>query len=187
VALGLVPDDPEAIASAIAGAADADLIITAGGISVGQMDHIVAVMERLSARMVFRRVALRPGGPTTFAVLPSGVPWLALPGNPVSAFVTFHLFAAPAIRAMTGDPAPVRPTVEARLAASVTRDAVLDQYVRVHVEPADDGGPPWAQLTGNQGSWVLSSIVRPDALILVPAGSGAMPVGEVVGGIRLRG
>ena len=150
------------------------------------MDHIVAVMERLSARVMFRRVALRPGGPTTFAMLPTGIPWLALPGNPVSAFVTFHLFAAPAIRAMSGDPTPVRPTAEARLAASVTRDAVLDQYLRVTLEPTNDSGPPWAQLTGNQGSWVLSSIVRADALVLVPAGSGSMSAGEVVGGVVLQ-
>ena len=68
----------------------------------------------------------------------------------------------------------------------VARDQVLDLYLRVTLEPANDGGPPWARPTGNQGSWVLSSIVRADALLIVPAGSGSMSVGEAVRGIVLQ-
>jgi molybdopterin molybdotransferase len=185
LSLGLAPDDPAAIANAITAARDADLVISAGGISVGEMDHVVTVMERLAARIVFRRVALRPGGPTTFAALPDGTPWLALPGNPVSAFVTFHLFAAPAIRAMSGDPDPSPPMGTARMAEQVTRDPVLDQYLRVVLQPGEDGGPPWAHLTGNQGSWVLSSIVEAEALALVEAGAGEIAAGGVVGVLEL--
>jgi molybdopterin molybdotransferase len=177
LSLGLAPDDPAAIANAITAARDADLVISAGGISVGEMDHVMTVMERLAARVVFRRVALRPGGPTTFAVLPDGTPWLALPGNPVSAFVTFHLFAGPAIRAMSGDPEPMPSASAARLSTTLIPDTILDQYLRVVLQPAEDGGPPWARLTGNQGSWVLSSLVGADALAIIEAGSGGIPPG----------
>jgi molybdopterin molybdotransferase len=182
VPLGLVADDPGAIIAAIDAAADVDLLLTAGGISVGQMDHIVAVMERLSARIIFRRVALRPGGPTTFAMLPGGVPWLALPGNPVSAFVTFHLFAQPAIRSMAGDGQQGTGRVPrdslAVLASPVKRDAVLDQYIRVTLRPSPEGGLPIATPTGDQGSWVLSSIMAADALAVVEAGAGEAPAGS---------
>jgi molybdopterin molybdotransferase len=187
VTLGPVADDPDAIRAAIASATDADLVITAGGISVGTMDHIVSVMELLSARIVFRRVALRPGGPTTFAMLPTGISWLALPGNPVSAFVTFHLFATPAIAAMTGDPALAPVLTTARLASAVSRDGSLDQYLRVTLRPADDGGTPWAHSTGNQGSWVLSSIVEADALASVEAGEGQISAASEVGVLMVKG
>lgn len=186
VELGLVADDPEAIAAAIRAASDADLIITAGGISVGQLDHIVTVMESLQARIVFRRVKLRPGGPTTHAVLPDGRPWLALPGNPVSAFVTFHLFAAPAIRAMSGAEHPFTTLHRAVLHSTVMRDPSLDQYLRVRLEPSTNGGLPTARVTGNQGSWVLSSIVAADALALVEAGEGELAAGGEVKVLKLE-
>jgi molybdopterin molybdotransferase len=144
-------------------------------------------MELLSARIVFRRVALRPGGPTTFAILPERTPWLALPGNPVSAFVTFHLFAAPAIVAMIGDPALAPVLTTARLASAVSRDGSLDQYLRVTLRPADDGGTPWAHSTGNQGSWVLSSIVEADALAIVEAGEGQISAASEVGVLMVKG
>jgi molybdopterin molybdotransferase len=184
VPLGLVPDAPEALAAAMRGAADADLLLSAGGISVGHRDHVPDAMASLDATLLFRRVRVRPGGPTSAALLPDGRLWLALPGNPVSAFVTFHLLARPVIRKMMGDerratgdnhalPVTRRAShVTARLAASVARDAVLDQYVRVTLSPADDGGPPWARLTGNQGSWVLTSIATADGMARIPAGEG---------------
>src|SRR5690606_7351088 len=81
VPLGLVTDDPRAIADAVRSARDADLVITAGGISVGLHDHVPEAMAMLGATVQFRRVRIRPGGPTTLAVLPDGRPWLALPGD----------------------------------------------------------------------------------------------------------
>jgi len=192
VPAGLARDDAGAIAEAVARAADADMVITAGGISVGERDHVPEAMQRLGAELVFRRVRVRPGGPTTLAKLPDGRPWLALPGNPVSAFVTFHLFAAPGIQRMSGDEpratgdgdeSPVTRRASrrtARLAEGVARDPVLEQFVRVTLSPADDGGPPWAHLTGNQGSWVTSSIARAEGLARIPAGEGAVREGTEV-------
>lgn len=174
VAIGLVPDTIEAMTAAVRAANDTDLVVTAGAISVGRLDHVPDAMAQSGAVQRFRRVRVRPGGPTTLAVLPDGRPWLALPGNPVSAFVTCQLFLRPMIRAMMGDPEPIPPRGRAALVDKVARDPVLDQYLRVTL----DGGK--ARLTGGQGSWQLTSIVRADALALVEAGEGEVAAGEMV-------
>jgi molybdopterin molybdotransferase len=177
VPLGLVRDHPDAMIAAIRSADDVDLLLSAGAVSVGPRDHVPAVMAALGAELRFRRAMLRPGGPTTVAILPDGRPWLALPGNPVSAFVTFHLFAKPAIRAMMGDPTPVPAPGVARLAEPIDRHPSLDLYLRVALTPDAAGGPPVAQLTGNQGSWVITSIARADGLVVVEAGEGRVAAG----------
>ncbi len=179
VDLGLVADDPAQMREAIERATDVDLILTAGGISVGAHDHVPAVMAALGAVIRFRRVRIRPGGPTTFATLPDGRPWLALPGNPVSAFVTFHVFASAAIRQMSGDSRPEDSFRPARLGdgESVARHPTLDLYLRVTLSADPAGGPPIARLTGHQGSWVQSSIALADALAIVPAGEGTVDPG----------
>ncbi len=182
---GVVPDATEAIAAAVTGADDADVVITVGGISVGARDHVPDAMAALGARTVFRRVRVRPGGPTTLAVRQDGRPWLALPGNPVSAFVTFHLFAAPLIRAMLGDPQPLPRIGRATMGEAVQRHPVLDQYVRVRLEDGGTGALPVARLTGGQGSWVLSSIAAAHALAVVEAGEGVVDAGDEVGVVSL--
>lgn len=186
--VGPVSDSVAAIADAVREVADCDLVLTAGGISVGERDHVVAAMAALDAELIFRRVRIRPGGPTSAALLPDGRLWIALPGNPVSAFVTFHLFAAPVVSAMLGCPRPPAQQERrgllggtiARLAEPVVRDAVLEQFVRVTLAPADDGGPPWARLTGNQGSWVTSSIARAEGIARIPAGEDVVAAGVPV-------
>ncbi|HET9064583.1 MAG TPA: gephyrin-like molybdotransferase Glp [Gemmatimonadales bacterium] len=185
VPLGRVPDDVDAITAAIDAAPDVDLILTAGGVSVGAHDHIPAALVRLGAAVIFRRVRIRPGGPTMLGVLPDGRPLLALPGNPVSAFVTFTLFGRAMIRAMLATPRPLGEHEERReshggpvpgrsvaLASPISRHPTLDQFVRVTVSDED---PPVATPTGEQASWVLTSIARADALVRIDAG-----VGEVV-------
>ncbi len=168
--IGLLPDDREAIAAAVR-ASGADLIISAGAVSVGSHDHIPGAMADLGAALLFRRVRLRPGGPCTAARLPDGRLWLALPGNPVSALVTFHLFARPVIRAMAGDPRPVPARRSVTLAVPTARDPRLDLYLRVRVSDGPEGCPS-AQLTGGQGSWLLSSIAAADGVVQVAAGEG---------------
>ncbi len=177
VPLGLVADDPGAIAEAVRSARDVDLVITAGGISVGIHDHVPAAMTMLDAELKFRRVRIRPGGPTTLAVLPDGRPWLALPGNPVSAFVTFMVFG----RIVLGsEKARKRESERAVLGETVARDPVLDLYLRVTLESVAGAALPSARLTGNQGSWVTSSIARADALAVIEAGDGVVEAGSVV-------
>ncbi len=183
-ALGIAPDDADALQTMIESAGDADVIITAGGVSVGDHDHVREVMRARGATMRFDRVRMRPGGPTALAMLPDGRPWLALPGNPVSAMVTFELFARPAIRAMAGRRDPLRERFGATLISDAPRDATLEQYLRcVFASPTDDGRVN-ATLTGPQGSGMLTSMARADGLIVIPAGSGVVSAGNIVTALR---
>jgi|CXWL01.1.fsa_nt_gi molybdopterin molybdotransferase len=172
--LGPVPDDPDALVAAIGHAASADLLVTVGGVSVGDHDHVPAVLERLGARLLFRRVLLRPGGPTTAARLADGRLWIALPGNPVSAMVTFTLFVRPAIRRLLGDSAPLRPVVPVRLVDPIERDLVLDLYLRASRGGASDSGMPLLRATGPVGSALLTTMRGAEFLVRVPAGRGAV-------------
>ena len=184
--LGIARDAVDDIVARVRGADDCDAIITAGGVSVGEHDHLHRVMEVLGARELVSRVRVRPGGPTAFALLPDGRPWLALPGNPVSAIVTFELFGRPMIRAMAGDPAPLAHTIEVILAEDVRADAVLDLYLRVVLVRGENGAAPTARITGVQGSGMLSGIAWADALAIIPAGTGLVPVHTRVEAIALR-
>ncbi len=168
--LGIARDNVDDIVARVRAAESCDAVITAGGISVGEHDHVHRAMEILGARELVSRVRVRPGGPTAFAVLPDGRPWLALPGNPVSAIVTFELFGRPMIRAMSGDPAPLPRLIAVMLDDAVRPDAVLDLYLRATLEWPGGGGVPRARLTGAQGSGILTSVARADALVVVPAG-----------------
>lgn len=172
VSLGLVADDPAAWQARIEAARDVDLIVTAGGVSVGDRDYVRDVMHSLGVTPVVQRVRIRPGGPTAFGVMPDGRGWLALPGNPVSAMVTFELFGRPAIRRMAGHAHVYRRMIRVVLDDVVQHDPVLDQYLRVTLTWPEDGGMPHARLTGQQGSGMLSSMAKADGLVIIEAGKG---------------
>jgi molybdopterin molybdotransferase len=176
------PDEPAATRDALSGALEADVAVVCGGVSVGAHDHVKAALAELGAEEVFWGVALRPGRPTWFGLRggePSGGGALAfgLPGNPVSAFVTFVLFVRPALRALTGA-GEERDAATATLAEDVPRLPKRDQAVRCGLELTDDG---WvATPTGPQGSHVLTSMLGADALAVIEAGQGAARAGERV-------
>jgi molybdopterin molybdotransferase len=158
----------------------ADVLIVAGGVSVGRHDYVKGALAELGVEERFWRVALRPGGPTWFGVLPrdDGRPTLVfgLPGNPVSAMVTFHLFARPALRAMTGlDPHGGR--THATLAAAYRKKPGKAHYLRCRLELTDDG---WRALLTRerQGSHVLTSMLAADALAVIPAEREEIAAGE---------
>ncbi len=180
IALGPVRDDPAALADTISGATDADMLITVGGVSVGDHDHVPAVIASLGARLLFRRVRLRPGGPTTAAVLPDGRFWLALPGNPVSAMVTFTLFARPAIRRMAGEREPLRPEFAVTLDTTVQRDPTLETCFRAALLGISAAGIPRLAPTGPGGSALLTTMRGAEWLVRVAAGSGAVPAGTIL-------
>ncbi|MGI8944827.1 MAG: molybdopterin molybdotransferase MoeA [Thermoleophilaceae bacterium] len=181
VASRTVPDDPEATHDALAAALEAaDVVCVSGGVSVGAHDHVKGALERLGVVPRFWGVALRPGKPTWFGVARRGTYRglvFGLPGNPVSAMVTFQLFARPALRALQGaDPRPR--TASAVLEQPVRRAAAREQAVRCALSAHDDG---WhATPTGPQGSHVLTSMLGADALAMVPRGSGELAAGERV-------
>ena len=176
VVRGTVPDDRDATVAALGGALDAaDVVLLSGGVSVGPHDHVKPALAGLGVEERFWRVKLKPGKPTWFGVRDEQVVF-GLPGNPVSAFVTFVLFAAPALHALQSAPA-VPPRRHARLSEPVEQLADREQAVRVHVDDRPDGA--LATPTGAQGSHRLSSMLGAGALAMVPAGEGAATEAEL--------
>jgi molybdopterin molybdotransferase len=165
VPLGIAPDDADEIGTRLQAARGCDMILTSGGVSVGEFDFTRTVVARLGGELALWRVRMRPGAPLGFGTL-FGVPWLGLPGNPVSALVTFELFARPLIRTMAGHTRAHRATIDVVCAEPITLAAPLTHFLRATLEPADP--LPIARLTGSQSSGVLTSMARADALLVVP-------------------
>jgi molybdopterin molybdotransferase len=171
-------DDPQATEDGLRAALEqTEVVIVAGGVSVGPHDHVKPALERLGVAEEFWGVALQPGKPTWFGTLEDRLVF-GLPGNPVSAAVTFTLFVAPAIAALQGAPAPAQQPAQAMLGAPVRQNSRRDQALRVRLE--DQDGTLVALPNGPQGSHVITSLVGADALALIPAGQGTLDAGTVV-------
>ncbi len=159
----------------------ADLFITSAGVSVGDYDMVKDVLNS-EGEMHFWQVKMKPGKPLAFGVLRNeggaGVPLLGLPGNPVSAMVSFEVFARPAILTMLGKRVFNRPTVRAVLLVPVKNDSNRRNFIRVHLKRED--GRLVARTTGEQGSGVLTSLSRANGLLVVPADRESVPAGETV-------
>ncbi len=182
IELGIVRDDPDALRARLLDLPDVDLLVTSGGVSVGDHDYFRPVFEELGGEMKFWRLRTRPGAPVAFGIW-HGVPWLGLPGNPVSTMVTFELFVRPAIRVMLGHSKPFRKTVTARTTEPIKLQAPLRHFLRVNVE--DRGGELLAKLTGPQGSGILTSMAMANALLIVPEDAQELPAGTELSAIRL--
>lgn len=176
VDLGIVRDDPASYAERMAGARGCDLLITSGGVSVGAFDFTKDVLKSLGAELHLWRVLMRPGAPLGFGTL-HGMPWLGLPGNPVSAMVTFELFARPVIRRLRGERDVFRKTFEVTLRDDVSIAAPLTHFMRVIVDW--DDGTARARLTGPQGSGLLTSMSRANGLLVVPPERTMIRAGEI--------
>ncbi len=185
VSLGIAADDPAALAERLRDAEGCDLVVTSGGVSVGDFDYTRTVVAALGGTLSLWRVRMRPGAPLGFGSL-FGVPWLGLPGNPVSALVTFELFGRPLIRMLAGHAKPHRRTTRAVLAERLRLEAPLTHFLRVVLEDGD-GGLPVARLTGAQSSGMLTSMSSADALVVVPPDSLDIPAGSAVRCIPLDG
>jgi molybdopterin molybdotransferase len=171
-----VGDDPAATTAAIGRALESDMVVVCGGVSVGPHDHVRGALEKLGAREVFWGVALRPGKPTWFGEAGGGLAF-GLPGNPVSAMVTFLLFARPALLAMQGrDPAAVR--LRARLGEPYEKRPGRAHAVRSRLELTAGGLVAWP--TGPQGSHILTSMLGADALAILPTDSSGAAAGDLV-------
>lgn len=150
----------------------ADLILTSAGVSVGAHDYVRTVVEE-HGRLDFWRVNVRPGKPIAFGSY-RGVPVLGLPGNPVSAFIGFHLFVAPILNKMSGLSEPIRRLVKVRLDQEIQSDG-RESYLRAVVRIQD--GAYLASLSGHQGSGNLYGLVQANALLVVPSEVKSLPVG----------
>ena len=174
---GRIPDEPDATAAALARALDAaDVVCVTGGVSVGPHDHVKPALADLGVEERFWGVRLQPGKPTWFGSRGRTLVF-GLPGNPVSAMVTFHLFARPALRVLQGaDPHPRRGT--ACLAEPIERNPKRDQMIRVRVD--ENARVRMVRPTKAQQSHVLTSMLGAGALARIPAGEGTLAAGESV-------
>lgn len=174
---GTVPDDPERTAAALAAAlAEADVVCVSGGVSVGPHDHVKPALAELGVEEIFWRVSMKPGKPVWFGVRERTLVF-GLPGNPVSAMVTFHTFARPALHLLAGGK-PHEPHATAVLDQPLARLAERDQIIRCRLRGGELGW--YAEPTREQGSHVLTSMLGADAFAFVPAGDGELPAGARV-------
>lgn len=179
VDLGIAGDTEEAVRERLGAGLEAgvDLFVSSAGVSVGAYDVVKAVLEK-EGNVGFWRVRMRPGKPLAFGHY-QGVPYLGLPGNPVSAMVSFERFVRPAILKMAGHDRLERPSVTVTMLEGLRSDG-RESYIRAVVERRADGEYV-AMTTGSQGSHIMTSLVRANALIVVPEG-----VKEVAPGERLE-
>ena len=180
--LGIVGDSPVEYERRLGQATGCDLLITSGGVSVGAFDFTKDVLRAFGADLQFWRVRMRPGAPLGFGML-GDTPWLGLPGNPVSAMVTFELFGRPLIRKQMGARAMFRRHIQIRALEDISIAAPLTHFLRGIVEWQPDG--PWARLTGPQGSGLLSSMARANALLVVPPERPLVRTGEALAALMI--
>jgi molybdopterin molybdotransferase len=180
--LGIVGDDEDALVEVITrGATSCDAILTSGGVSVGDLDLVRVVLEKLSAgSMRWMQIAIRPAKPFAFGVLAdSGTPVFGLPGNPVSAMVSFELFVRPALRLLGGHRSLHRPVVRAVAAHDLRRQSDEKLHLlRAHVS-LDEQGIWRVSATERQESHQLRAMAEANALILLPDGTGVPADGPV--------
>jgi len=182
IALGIARDDPRDIRERMSSTQDVDLLVTSGGVSVGEHDHLRAVFEDLGGELRFWRIKMRPGKPVAFGIL-RGMPWIGLPGNPVSTMVTFELLVRPAIRKMLGLAQPYRRAVTVRMSEQYRSGTSRRDFVRAIVEMR--GGELSASTTGAQGSGILTSMAKANALLIVPSELEEVAAGETLQAILL--
>ena len=178
----IVPDDMDATRGAFRTAShDADLILTSGGVSVGDFDYVKPVLEELG-ELTFCKVAMRPGNPQTLGSI-DGVPFFGLPGNPTSTYVGFEMFVRPALRLMQGFAELERPRVTARLVHEVKKKPHRRYYLRARLERTGDGYE--VALSGSQSSALLTAAHRGNCFMVLPEGESLFAEGESVECIRL--
>ena len=179
--LGIARDTKESLREHLERAREgnADLLVTTAGVSVGEHDLVRDVLQELGGELKLWRVQMRPGAPLGFGAL-HGKPWIGLPGNPVSTMVTFELFVRPAIRRLAGHTLPFRRTVPVVVREAITLGPKLRHYLRAIVQAGDSGSSLDVRLTGPQGSGILTSMARANALLIVPEDMPAVPVGAAL-------
>lgn len=180
--LGVARDDVASTEALLSRAPEFDLMVTTGGVSMGDYDVVKGVLERLG-EMDFWKVAMRPGAPQTHGRIGS-TPFFGLPGNPTSTMVGFELFVRPVLRKMAGHAALERPRHPVTLAHDVKKKPDRRYFLRARVE-RDGAGGYVARLSGAQSSAMLTSMHRANALLVLLEGESHFAAGSVVECIRL--
>lgn len=190
VDLGIAPDDPEGLESRLGSLEGIDLLVTTGGASMGEKDLLKRILLRFPFKLDFWRARVRPGSPLSFGHLRTDggddLPVFGLPGNPASAFVTFHVFVVPYLRAGLGAARPAGVTVTALTDDELRSPPRLTQFFRVRLRE-DESGRTRCALTGPQGSGLVRSLPGADGLAVVPEGCAEIGRSEPVSVNLLRG
>jgi molybdopterin molybdotransferase len=169
-------DTPEATETAIDALSACDVIVSSGGVSMGDHDHVKAVLERRGA-LEFWRIAIKPGKPLAFGRVGSAL-FFGLPGNPASSLVTFELFVRPVLRKLAGHARVLRPEIRATLTANLPHSPHRREFVRASVQWRD--GVAYATPTGAQTSHRTHSLVEADALLIAHEDHGDYVAGDVL-------
>jgi len=188
--LGIARDDEASLRERLRPALEADALITTAGASVGEHDRVKDVLETLGLSLSFWRVRMRPGSPFSFGTIERAgrtpLPVFGLPGNPVSAVVTFEVLVRPVLRWLLGRSDVYPFTLRVRAAERIPSRRGLTHFLRAVLEQREDG-EWWARLTGAQGSGMLTSLVRAAALLVVPETKDALAEGEQALALPLTG
>lgn len=175
--LGIAKDCREELVNKFRAAGRADVIISSGGVSVGDYDLVKEVMQDIGNQMAFWQVAMRPGKPLAFGKL-GGVPLFGLPGNPVSSMVSFEQFVRPALLKMMGHRRLFRKVIKAFITEGIAKKRGMRYFIRGVVEKS--GGINLVRTTGEQGSGILKSLVLANGLIVLPEGMERVEAGDEV-------
>jgi molybdopterin molybdotransferase len=177
IRLGVAKDNPGSVKALLEKAVElnVDLILSSAGVSVGAFDFVKQVIES-NGKMDFWRVNMRPGKPLAFGDY-KNIPFIGLPGNPVSSFVGFEVFVHPTLERLRGSLNGGRQTVRVRCEEQIDSDG-RESYLRARVHEED--GSFIARLTGHQGSGNLHSLVQANALLIIPAGVKCVPAGQEI-------
>ena len=186
VDMGVVPDVPEKLELAFAAAAaNADVVITSGGVSVGEADFVRQLLDKLG-EVLFWKIAMKPGRPLAYGRI-GGAQFFGLPGNPVAVMVTFYAFVRDALLVLSGrrDAGPM-PLFKAKLSAPIRKAPGRMEFQRGILTP-DSAGSWTVRTTGDQGSGILSSMSQANCFIVLPTQTGNVPAGEMVDVLLLEG
>jgi molybdopterin molybdotransferase len=183
--LGILPDDPDRLARAIAGAAAGhDLVVTSGGVSTGEADHVRRAVEAIG-RLVFWRVAIKPGRPVAMGVVPANGPkgsaaFVGLPGNPAAVYVTFARVVRPLLLRLAGAEAVPLLALPVRAAFGYRKKAGRREYVRVKLKRAADGAVD-AVKHAQEGAGIITSLTETDGLVELSEDTTTVEPGAMVG------
>jgi molybdopterin molybdotransferase len=175
--IGIARDKKDDLVSKFKAALRADIIVSSGGVSVGDYDLVKDVMKEVGNRMKFWQVAMRPGKPLAFGSM-DGIPVFGLPGNPVSSMVSFEQFVRPSILKMMGHKNLFRKVVRATVNEDITKGKGAKHFVRAHIKY--ENGKFTVTSTGEQGSGILKSMVRANGLIILPENRTSVKKGDEV-------
>jgi molybdopterin molybdotransferase len=181
--LGIIEDKPDTLRTAVIRAADcADIVITSGGVSVGEADHTKAVLQSLG-EIAFWKLAIKPGRPLAAGWVRNSqgeqIPFFGLPGNPVAAFVTFKAIVEPCLERVCGGNSTPRPPIRARLASDTRKAPGRTEFLRCALT-RDANGEWLAEIAASQGAASIKSLVDADGLVVLPHDAGPLSAGTPV-------